>query len=230
MWNLKQSQVRFAVPRLKRSAGQGKVVTWWKITTYFYYIQSWPKISAPLVNRIQFFLKPSQTTWWCRFFVQVFWPRDSAIFSSSPAVVLGESLLFSHSNSPPHRALGWYIIHTSSSRQFHNRLCWLEFLNYCPDSINGDFHCSNSFLKATALICEAQLSFAAHQKYISSFFSCFFLWWIMKWIWTVFPPIYISVKQEAMAGSFHVHNHSGVLKMLNMNGNILQRYFTQNNF
>ncbi len=28
---------------------------------------------------------------------------------------------------------------------------------------NGDFHCSSSFLKATSLICEAQLSFAAHQ-------------------------------------------------------------------
>ncbi len=28
-----------------------------------------------------------------------------------------------------------------------------------------------AFLKATSLICEAQLSFAAHQKYILCFFS-----------------------------------------------------------
>ncbi len=46
----------------------------------------------------------------------------------------------------------------------------------------------------------------------------------------VLPPIYISVKQEAMAGSFHVHNHPGVLKIVNMKGNILQRYFTHNHF
>jgi len=40
-----------------------------------------------------------------------------------------------------------------------------EILNYCPDGGNGNF------LKATSLICEAQLTFAAHQKYIISFFS-----------------------------------------------------------
>ncbi len=77
--------------------------------------------------------------------------------------------VFSHSNSPPHRALGRYR-HTSSSRQFHNIFCWLEILNYCPDGGNGNFHCSSSFLKTTSLICEAQLSFAAHQKYILCFF------------------------------------------------------------
>ncbi len=43
----------------------------------------------------------------------------------------------------------------------------MEILNYCPDGGNGNFHCSSSFLKATSQICEAQLSFAAHQKYIS---------------------------------------------------------------
>ncbi len=30
----------------------------------------------------------------------------------------------------------------------------------------------------------------------------------------VFPPIYISDKQKAMAGQFHVHNHPGVLKIV----------------
>ncbi len=60
----------------------------------------------------------------------------------------------------------------SSSRQFRNILCWLEILNYCPDGGNGNFHCSSSFLKATSLICEAQLSFAAHQKYILCFSHC----------------------------------------------------------
>ncbi len=47
----------------------------------------------------------------------------------------------------------------------------IEILNYCPDGGNGNFHCSSSFLKATSLIFEAQLSFAAHQKYILCFFS-----------------------------------------------------------
>ncbi len=44
----------------------------------------------------EFFLKPSQTTWWCRgclaIFFKAFWPRDSIIFCNSPAVVLEESL------------------------------------------------------------------------------------------------------------------------------------------
>ncbi len=70
--------------------------------------------------------------------------------------------------------------HTSFSRQIHNILCWLEILNYCPDGGNGNFHCSSSFLKSTSLICEAQLSFAAHQKYIIWFFS---LWWMIKGVW-----------------------------------------------
>ncbi len=41
----------------------------------------------------------------------------------------------------------------------------------------------------------------------------------------VFPPIYISVKQEAMAGYIHVHNPPRVLKIVNMNGNILQIFY-----
>ncbi len=109
-----------------------------------------------------FFLKPSQTT--CgdvgvegfltlrlNYFLQ---------FSSC-----GPWRVFSHSNSPLHRALVRYR-HTSSSRQFRNIFCWLEILNYCPDGGDGNFLCSSTFLKATSLICEAQLSFAALQKYI----------------------------------------------------------------
>ncbi len=125
--------------------------------------------------------------WWCRccliffFFFKVFWPRNSTIFCNSPAVVLG------HSNSPPHYSLGRYR-RTSSSRQIHNIFCWLEILNYCPDGGNGNFDCSSSFLKATSLICEAQLSFAAHQKYILWFFS---LWWMIKGIWTLFSLLFI---------------------------------------
>ncbi len=119
--------------------------------------------------------------WWCRccltIFFLVFWPRDSTIFCNSPAVVLEESL--ATQNSPSHHALGRYR-HTSSSRQIRNILCWLEILNYCPDGGNGNFHCSSSFLKTTSLICEAQLSFAAHQKYIIWFFSS---WWMIKGIW-----------------------------------------------
>ncbi len=95
--------------------------------------------------------------------------------------------VFSHSNSPPHRVLGRYR-HTSSSRQIHNIFYWLEILNYCPDGGNGNVHCSSSFLKATSLICEAQWSFAAHQKYILCFFS---LWWMIKGIWALFSLLFI---------------------------------------
>ncbi len=93
--------------------------------------------------------------------------------------------VFSHSNSPPHRLLGWYR-HMSSSRQFCNILCWLKILNYCPDGGNGK-SCSSSFLKATSLICEAQLSFAAHQKYIHFFLIVM----MIKGIWALFSLLFI---------------------------------------
>ncbi len=99
-------------------------------------------------------------------------------------MVLEESLA---TQTLSHRALGRYR-HTSSSRQFCNILCWLHILNYCPDGGNGNFHCSISILKATSLICEAQLSFAAHQKYILWFFS---LWWMIKGILALFSLIFI---------------------------------------
>ncbi len=44
------------------------------------------------------------------------------------------------------------------------------------------------------------------------------------------PHIYNPVEQKVMAGQFHAPSHPGVLKKLNMNGNILQRYFTHKNF
>ncbi len=78
--------------------------------------------------------------------------------------------------------------HTSSSRQIHNIFCWLEMINYCPDGGNGNFHCSSSFLKATSLICEAQLCFAAHQKYILWFFS---LWWVSNLEFGLCFPSYL---------------------------------------
>ncbi len=120
--------------------------------------------------------------WWCSavwHFFKVFWPRDSTI---SAILQLWSLKSLCHSNSPSHHTLGRYR-HTSSSRQIHNIFCWLEILNYCPDGGNGNFHCSSSFLKATSLICEAQLSFAAHQKYIICFFS---LWWMINGIWALF--------------------------------------------
>ncbi len=129
----------------------------------------------------EFFLKPSQTTcgdvgavW--QFFFWFLTPRLNYFLQFSSC---GPWRVFGHSNSPSHRALGRYR-HTSSSRQIRNILCRLEILNYCPDGGNGNFHCSSSFLKTTSLICEAQLSFAAHQKYIIWFFSS---WWMIKGIW-----------------------------------------------
>ncbi len=76
----------------------------------------------------------------------------------------------------------------SSSRKFRNVFCWLVILNYCPDGGNGIFHCSSSFLKATSLICEAQLSFL--QKYIICIFS---FWWMIKGIWALF---YFRIKEN----------------------------------
>ncbi len=131
------------------------------------------------------FLKPSQTIWWCRCCLTIFskgflTPRLNYFLQFSSC---GPWRVFSHSDSPPQRAL-WRYRHTSSSRQFRNILCWLEIINYCPDGGNCHFYCSSSFLKATSLICEAQLSFAAHQKYIIWFLS---LWWMIEGIWALFP-------------------------------------------
>ncbi len=122
--------------------------------------------------------------WWCRGCLTIFFkgflaPKLNLSLQFSSC---GPWRVFGHSNSPPHRALGQYR-HMSSSRQIHIIFCWLEILNYW----NGNFHCSSSFLKATSLICEAQLFFAAHQKYI-----CFFsLWWMIKGIWTLFSLLFI---------------------------------------
>ncbi len=100
-------------------------------------------------------------------FLKVFWPWDNYFLQFSHC---DPWKVFSHSNYPPHGALGRYR-DTSSFRQFHYIFCWLEFLNYCPDVGNGNFHCSSSFLEATSLICEAQFSFAAHRKDIFLVFS-----------------------------------------------------------
>ncbi len=126
--------------------------------------------------RIIFLEALPNNMWWCRCCLTIFFKgfltlRLNYILQLSSC---GPWRVFSHSN-----ALGRYR-HTSSSRQFRNILCWLEILNYCPDGGNGNFHCSSSFLKATLLICEVQLSFAAHPKYIFS------LWWMIKEIWALF--------------------------------------------
>ncbi len=93
--------------------------------------------------------------------------------------------VFSHSNSPPHRALGLYR-HTSSSKQIHNIFCWLEIIALMVEM--GIFTDLALFLKAASLICEAQFYFAAHQKYILCFFS---LWWMIKGIWALFSLLFI---------------------------------------
>ncbi len=61
----------------------------------------------------------------------------------------------------------------------------------------GIFTALALFLKP---ICEAQLSFAAHQKYILCFFLIVMYIWLIWNLAFVFPLIYISVEQEAMAG------------------------------
>ncbi len=64
------------------------------------------------------------------------------------------------------------------------------------------------------LFCEAQQSCSAHQNYTSWEFGL------------CVPHIYNPVEQEVMAGQFHASSRPGVLKNVNMNVNILQRYFT----
>ncbi len=151
---------------------------------------NWICWSLFLDKQVKFFLKPSQATRgdvgavWYLFFQGFFDPRLNFFLQFSRC---GPWRVFSHSNTPSHRALGWYR-QTSSSRQFRNILCGLDIFNYCPDGENGNVHCSSSFLKATSLICEAQLSFAAHQKYIVYFFS---LQWMIKGIWTLFSLLFI---------------------------------------
>ncbi len=75
----------------------------------------------------------------------------------------------------------------------------IEILHYCSDGGNGNFHSSSSFLKGTSLICEAQLSFAAHQIYIYIFFFSYCGGLREFGVCFVSPFIHISVKQEAMA-------------------------------
>ncbi len=158
-----------------------EIVFWWKhflfLIFFFLFLEALPN-----------------NMWWCRCCLIIFLRFSDP--ETQPFSAILQLWWFGHSNSPSHRALG----HMSSSRQIHSIFCWLEILNYCPDGGNGNFHCSSSFLKATSLICEAQLSFAAHQKYVLWFCS---LWWMINLefgLCFVFPPIYISVKQEAMAG------------------------------
>ncbi len=77
-------------------------------------------------------------TWWVRCCLTIylrFSDPETQLFSAILQLWSLESV-FSHSDSPPHRALGRFR-HTSSSRQFCNILCWLEILNYCPDGGNG---------------------------------------------------------------------------------------------
>ncbi len=47
---------------------------------------------------------------------------------------------------------------------FHHILIFCD-APVLPDGGNGNFHCSSSFLKATSLIFEAQLSLAASEIY-----------------------------------------------------------------
>ncbi len=177
----------------------------------------------------EFFLKPSRTTCgavgdvWYIYFFRFLTPRlnQSLQFYSCDAW-----RVFGHSNSPPQRALGRYR-HTSSFRQIFNIFSWLEILYYYPDGGNGDFQCFNSFLTAT-------FYFVMLNNLVLHFRNIFFGFshcdgWLREFgLWV--PHIYNHVEQEVMAGQFHASSHPGVLQNVNMNGNILQRYFTHRNF
>ncbi len=78
-------------------------------------------------------------------------------------------------------------------------------------------------LKANSLISEAQLSFAAHQKYIICFFS---LWWIIKGLWALFSLLFIFLWNRKPCLDNFMFIITKMLKIVKMNGNILLRYLT----
>ncbi len=127
-----------------------------------------------------FFLKPSQTicgdvaaVW--PFILGFFWPRDSTIFCKLWSF---ESLCLS--NSPSHRALGWYRP-TSSPVSFVYFML-IRNSELLPWWWKWNFHCFSPFLKATSLICEAQLSLL----HIKIYYLVFSLWWMIKGILALF--------------------------------------------
>ncbi len=153
--------------------------------------------------------------WWCRCWLNYFLQFSSC----------GLWRVFSLSTSPPHRALGRYR-HTFSSRQFPNILCWLENQNYFPDGGNGNFHWSSSFLEATSLICEAQLSFCCTSEIYSLYFS---LWWMIKGIWPLFSLIFLWNRKPWLDNFMFIITLE-CSKLWIWIGNILGRYFTPKNF
>ncbi len=140
--------------------------------------------------RIFFLETLPNNMWWCRCWLTIYFkgfltPR----LNSFPQVSsCGLWRVFSHSNSPSHRALGRYR-HTSSSRQFHNILCWLEISNHCPDGGHGNVHCSSAFLKATSLNLWSSIIFCWNIRNI--FFGFFSLWWMIMGIWALLLFIFL---------------------------------------
>ncbi len=109
--------------------------------------------------------------------------------------------VFSHSNSPPHRALGRYRpgypgCSWRSTTDIDTRPLPGRFKQFYVDwkfliialMVEMGIFTALALLKATSLICEAQLSFAAHHKYILWFFS---LWWMIRGIWALFSLLFI---------------------------------------
>ncbi len=129
--------------------------------------------------------------WWCRccltIYFKVFWPRDPTVFCYSP--------VFSHSNYPPHRALGRYR-HTFSSRQFRNIFVdWKLIIALMVEM--GIFTALALFLKPLHQCVKLNYLLLHIRNIFFVFFHCD--GWLREF-GLCFPPIYISVKQEAMAG------------------------------
>ncbi len=125
--------------------------------------------------------------------------------------------VFGHSNSPPHRALGWYK-HTSFSRQICNVFSWLKSLNYYPDGGHGNFHCTSSILTATFYFVKLNYVLLNIRNIFLGFTPCDGR---LRECGLCVPHIYNPVEQEVMAGQLHRCSLPGVLK----NGNIFQIYF-----
>ncbi len=138
---------------------------------------------------------------------------DHKLFSCDPWRVFG------HSNSPPHRALGRYRHVLFQANFFTSLVDWNLLI------IPLDFQCFNYFLTATFYFVMLS-NLVLHIR--TTFLGFTFDGWLREFGHCVLH-IYNPVEQEVMAGQYHASSHPGVLRNLNMNGDILQRYFAHKN-
>ncbi len=141
--------------------------------------------------RIIFLETLPNNMWWCRFCFLTQRLNYFLQFSSC-----GPWRVFIHSNSPPHRVLGRYR-HTSSSRQFRN----IDYVD-CKFLIIA-LMVEMGIFTGLALFLKPLHSFVKLNYLLLHIRNIFFVFAHCDDygnLGFVFPPIYISVEQDAMAG------------------------------